>query len=291
MFGEYAGAGGGMNATATHDNADASSKGHAHAWTKEEVLSICKTLDGRLPAAVLSVEQIQRYTSRAQNGLRFNAGTFSHGVASLTFSHSLQANEDEAAYEAARRVQQANEAKIEKENAVAAARAEGQKKTDREHEARTSAEAVAAAAIAARTVKPGLYYLQVKFSNLQLHCQGRADNSDIVQGPHDELQRWEIEASETPGYFYLRNKATGLYLDVNGGKKECGGRICGAMNRDPKQVWKFSCAEEGYFYVQTNITNYYLDVKGGLTDPGTLVCQCSRPDPGKQVWKLIPAAK
>jgi hypothetical protein len=248
---------------------------------RKDLQEIAHAAAGRNPSLVgIRARGLQKLASGDNFGWVIAMGTFSDGCRALPIPLALEElGVAETVNDQLAETQRQME-KVKQELAAEKARADQQ-----EQEKKRLAEIEWA-----RTAHPGKYYLQVKFTGQELHCNGYGDNSDIVQGPHDDLQRWELIASDKyPGYFYVQNVQTRLYLDVFHRNGDSGGRICGAAVPDPEQVWKFTLAEDGYFYVQPRLTGFYLDVRDGLTHPGARICQASRPDPGRQVWKLTPA--
>lgn len=75
------------------------------------------------------------------------------------------------------------------------------------------------------------------------------------------------------GYYYIRNKATGTYLDVPNSQIAWFTQVIAyPFNGDDNQYWEVQDGIDGYCRIRSNLhTNYFLDVENGSFIPGTPV--------------------
>jgi len=129
----------------------------------------------------------------------------------------------------------------------------------------------------------GYYTIGVLHSKKYLHVAGNYSKANVHQwdGYNTDNALWEISSSQN-GYYFIRNKANGEYLDNSGARTSLGNNVWTYpfVNRDNKaQKWKFlsttNGADEkrsiadGWYEIQLSAnTNYVWDVLGCTNDNG-----------------------
>lgn len=123
----------------------------------------------------------------------------------------------------------------------------------------------------------GYYSIRGLDSGKFIHIQdGRNRTSNVHQwsGKNHDNARWEIIYAGN-GYYYLRNKGNGSYLDNSGGSTKAGNNVISyPFNGSNAQMWKFLSStngsdekrtlSDGWYEVQCgNNTGYVWDINGG----------------------------
>lgn len=112
--------------------------------------------------------------------------------------------------------------------------------------------------------------------------------SHMLQASSKDLRNWSplgtqdysnktLYASENvEGIYYIQNKFSGLYLDVENGSTSNGANIRQwSYNGSDAQKFKFVSLGDGYYYILTGATGYKscVDVESGSADDGTNILQ------------------
>lgn len=65
-------------------------------------------------------------------------------------------------------------------------------------------------------------------------------------------QKWEFQIADMPGFYFVKNSVTGLYLSSN----ECGELFCNVFNPNSSyQRWRVNLTSEPEWYVIFNVGN------------------------------------
>jgi WD40 repeat protein len=125
------------------------------------------------------------------------------------------------------------------------------------------------------------------------------DGKTLVSASGGTVQFWgaplwcakaPVPETPKPGVkYYVQSNVSRLFLSVDGGSKDDGGRVTQAV-ANPEQTWELLPAEhEGYYYIRSSVSGLHLDVFSGNAAEGQKVVQ-AKPNPD-QVWSLFPAEK
>jgi len=80
------------------------------------------------------------------------------------------------------------------------------------------------------------------------HCGELFLSSTERQG----YQKWEFQMADLPGFYYIKNVTTGLYISSN----ECGEIFCNVLDPNSSyQRWRVNLTSEPEWYVLYNVGN------------------------------------
>ena len=150
----------------------------------------------------------------------------------------------------------------------------------------TTADAAASASTTAGTTRISVHDPSVFYdsSSGKYYIFG----SHMAQASSSDLRNWSahgeqgyfnksLYASENvEGIYYIQNKFSGLYLDVEDGSQNNGANIRQwSYNGSDAQKFKLVSAGNGYYYILTGATGYKscLDVSEGSAKDGTNIMQ------------------
>ncbi len=153
-------------------------------------------------------------------------------------------------------------------------------------------------------VNPGEYAIKTKASNnlsaLEVYAWSEENGGNVCQWNYwgGDSQLWKLEkvdpdgASKTglEGEYYIKNKFSNLYLDVENGSADDGANIQQfAFNGYHSQTFKFVPDGNGYYIILTGSTEYKgcLDVAAGSLDDGANVNQWSYLGGDCQKWEVV----
>ena len=109
----------------------------------------------------------------------------------------------------------------------------------------------------------------------------------MAQASSKDLRNWSamgtqgytnksLYASENvEGIYYIKNKFSGLYLDIENGSAQDGANIRQwSYNGSDAQKFKFVSTGDGYYYILTGATSYKkcVDVDGGSSKTALTLC-------------------
>ena len=126
--------------------------------------------------------------------------------------------------------------------------------------------------------------------------------SHMAQASSKDLRNWSamgtqgytnksLYASENvEGIYYIKNKFSGLYLDIENGSAQDGANIRQwSYNGSDAQKFKFVSTGDGYYYILTGATSYKkcVDVDGGSSKDGTNIMQWSYWGGEMQKYRIV----
>jgi hypothetical protein len=80
------------------------------------------------------------------------------------------------------------------------------------------------------------------------------NSSDLFLNPTERqgFQKWEFQTADLPGFYFIKNTITGLYVSSN----ECGELFCNIFNPNSSyQRWRINLTSEPEWYVIFNVGN------------------------------------
>jgi hypothetical protein len=124
-------------------------------------------------------------------------------------------------------------------------------------------------------------------SKLALRGGAKGHSAALAEFTGADDQLWHLDPldGDAEGFFRIRNRASGLVLDVSEASKDNGGTILlwtphGGRN----QQWKIQWMAEGWFRIRARHSGLVLDVKGNGKTPGSVVNQWSFHGGENQRW-------
>ncbi len=116
-------------------------------------------------------------------------------------------------------------------------------------------------------------------------------NAPAAQNPSTPTTKPSYkEANVKEGIYFIKNKLSGLYLDVENGSSEDGANIRQwSGNGDKAQAFKIESAGNGYYYLKTGASNYKscLDVYEGSAENGANITQWNCWNGQMQQFKIV----
>ncbi len=124
-------------------------------------------------------------------------------------------------------------------------------------------------------------------SRLALAGGAKGESAALSEFSGADGQLWHFDplGGDDEGFFRIRNRASGLVLDVSGASKEAGGEvILWTPHAGHNQHWKIQWMAEGWFRIRARHSGLVLDVKGNGKSPGSVVHQWSFHGGESQRW-------
>lgn len=124
-------------------------------------------------------------------------------------------------------------------------------------------------------------------SKLALGGAAKGHSAALVEFSGADDQLWHLDplGGDDEGFFRIRNRASGLVLDVSGSSKEKGGKvILWTPHAGHNQQWRVQWMAEGWFRIRARHSGLVLDVKGNAKSPGSVVHQWSFHSGESQRW-------
>ena len=124
-------------------------------------------------------------------------------------------------------------------------------------------------------------------SGLALRGGAKGHSAALAEfsGADDQLWHFDPLEGDASGYVQIRNRGSGLVLDVSGGSEEAGGEvILWTPHGGENQQWKVQWMAEGWFRIRARHSDLVLDVKGNAKSPGSPVHQWSFHSGESQRW-------
>ena len=143
-----------------------------------------------------------------------------------------------------------------------------------------------------KTVEPGSYMLVPRSNRSMVVSVEKHSNSQSAKmyqesNTNSSYQYFDV-AYVSDGYYTLKNKGSGLYLDIADGKVVSGGQIQQySKTGTDRQLWQIVPVGDSYCLIPKTNTSYCMSVEGGATTAGARVLTTGNKITKAQRFQLI----